>query len=441
MLAVTAVFIGALILSVVKGFSVLYALVFGFCCLFALALKRGFGFTEVLKMAGAGGRKSLIILEFFCFIGLLTAVWRACGTVTFLVYYGSQLMMPDFFILFCFLLTCAVSFLLGSSLATAGTMGVVLAVMANSAGVDISVVAGAVLAGAFFGDRCSPMSSSAMLISVLTGTKIHDNVREFVKAGALPLVLTVAIYALLSPAHPLASAGGNDLIAGLAKHFNLAWYAVLPALLILALAAFRVDMRLAMAVSVLVGAVLGFVLQGVTLPQLLRYMVLGYSLPAGGELAKLIDGGGLVSMVQVAAIVFISSTYSGISAGTGMLGGIEDKLMRLGEKIGAYPVTLLTAVLACAFACNQTLAVILTHQLQEKSYAAQGRPPGALALDLADTAIVISPLMPWNIACAVPLAMLGAGASAVPYAYFLWLTPLAALFMPRNRCKPALTKG
>lgn len=443
LLMVTAVFTGALILSVIEGISVLYALVFGLCCFFALALKRGFGFVEVSKMAGAGGKKCLVILEFFCFIGLLTAVWRACGTVAFLVYYGNQLIMPNFFILFCFLFSCVVSFLLGSSFATAGTVGVVLAVLANSAGVDISVVAGAVLAGAFFGDRCSPMSSSAMLISALTGTKIHDNVRNFLKACAVPLILSVALYAILSPAHPLASARENDLIAGLAGNFNLAWYAVLPAVLILVLAAFRADMRLAMAFSVLVGAVLGFVLQGVTPPQLLRYMALGYTLPAGGKLGELIGGGGLVSMVQVAAIVLIASTYSGISAGTGMLAGIEGKLVRLAEKIGAYPVTLLTAVLTCAFACNQTLAVILTQQLQQKTYAGQGRPPGALALDLADTAIVISPLMPWNIACAVPLAMLGAGASAVPYAFFLWLTPLVALFMPHNRRRPVFitTRG
>ncbi len=441
LLVVTVAVIGALILSVAKGFSVLYALLFGFCCFFALALKRGFGAREIIKMAGAGGKKCLVIMEFFCFIGLLTAVWRACGTIPFLVYYGNQLMAPNFFILFCFLFTCLVSFLLGSSFATAGTVGVALAVLAKGGGVDISVAAGAVLAGAYFGDRCSPMSSSALLISTLTGTGIHDNVRRLLRASTAPFILSVALYTLLSPAYPLASTGDNGLLSGLAENFNLAWYAALPALLILAMAAFRMDMRLAMAASVLVGIVLSYALQGVTFPQQLRYMVLGYSLPAGGALATLIDGGGLASMLKVAAIVFIASTYSGISAGTGMLGGIEGKLSKLGEKIGPYPVTLLTAALTCAFACNQTLAVILTQQLQEKSYAAQGRSPSALALDLADTAIVIAPLMPWNIACAVPLAMLAAGPAAVPYAFFLWLTPLVALFMPRNRRLPPRKAG
>ena len=127
-------------------------------------------------------------------------------------------------------------------------------------------------------------------------------------------------------------------------------------------------------------------------------------------------------------LLLISSAYSGIFEGTGLLREIEQFFERLNQKIGVYPTTILTSVVSSAFGCNQTLAVILTHQFEHKIYEKQQLNNYRLALDLENTVILISVMIPWNIAGAFPAATLSADAGFIIYAFYLLLVPLTNLF-------------
>lgn len=421
------VFFSALLLTLYNGVSILYPLLLGLLAFTGLCLRRGYHLRTLLGMMWEGMRKSLIVIRIFVLIGAITAVWRMSGTVAFIVYYSIQFMNASYFILLAFWLPCLISFLTGTSFGTVGTIGVILIILAQSGNVDGNLTAGAILAGCYFGDRCSPMSSSANLVAILTNTRLYTNLSNLFKTAWLPFALASACYAALSPYHPLFFYN-SSISAEIARHFHLHPATILPAAIVLAGALFRVDVKRSMGLSILSGMALAFFLQEQSLPRILRYTLTGFELGAPGQLSSIISGGGLLSMCNVACVVLLSSAYAGLFAGTGILREVETACEALSERIGIYPGTLLTSIAFAAFSCNQTLAVMLTCQFNEKIYAKHHLSPYRLAADLGNTVIVVAALVPWNIAVAVPLATLSADSGAIPYAFYLFLLPIVNYF-------------
>ncbi|HWR10131.1 MAG TPA: Na+/H+ antiporter NhaC family protein [Sporomusa sp.] len=400
-----------------------------------ISLRRGYTLNTLLKMMLNGSKKSLIVIKIFVLIGVITAVWRACGTISFIVYYGIAFMSAKYFILSAFLLCCLVSFLLGTSFGTVGTIGVVLIVLAKSGNVDINTAAGAIIAGAYFGDRCSPMSSSANLIAVLTNTKLYINIKNMVKTSVMPFVLSLIGYIYLSLGNPLAFYD-NQITQAISNSFNISIIVLFPAVIILVLAAFRIDVKLSMSISILSGILIALFIQHVPFLQLLQYIATGYSMDKNSFFADIIQGGGLYSMLTVSLIVLISSAYSGIFEGTGLLSEIEHFFEKISEKISVYPALILSSIATAAFSCNQTLAVMLTHQFASKIYEKNRLSNYRLAVDMENTVILISAMIPWNIAGAVPAAALSADTGFIIYAFYLFLVPLTNLFIRKTPLAP-----
>jgi NhaC family Na+:H+ antiporter len=306
-------------------------------------------------------------------------------------------------------------------------MGIVLMVLAKSGKVDINITAGAIIAGAYFGDRCSPMSSSANLVAVLTNTTLYINISNMMKTSMIPFFLSIIGYIYLSYRNPL-SFYDNQIGTQILSSFDISFIVLFPAAIILVLAAFRLDVKLSMTISILSGILLALFVQHIPFLHLLQYIATGYSMDRDNPLAGIMEGGGLYSMLNVALIVLLSSAYSGIFEGTGLLRDIELFFAWLSEKITVYPALILSSIATTAFSCNQTLAVMLTHQFQYKIYEKNQLTKYRLAVDLENTVIVISALIPWNIAGAVPAAALSADASFILYAFYLFLVPLTNLF-------------
>lgn len=436
LILVFALFFSSLLASLALGFSLIYPLAFGLVVFVTLALVRGYPLPDLLAMLWQGSRQSLIVIQIFVMIGIITAVWRACGTISFIVYHGVGLINGQYFVLSAFLLSCGTSFLLGTSFGTAGTMGVILAVMARSGQVDIQVTAGAIIAGAYFGDRCSPLSSSAVLVAMLTRTRLYLNLANMLKSSLPAFLLSCAAYMALSLTHPL-SMEGNPVVASMPKFFNLNPVVFTPAVVILGLAALKIDVKKSMGASILTGVAVALTVQQVAWFDLLTYVLGGYQLKSSATLAQVINGGGLYSMLSVSLIVLLSSAYSGLFAGTGMLQDVEMLYVRLSRKVGLYAGTVLTSLITAAFSCNQTLAVMLTHQLTNRVYENAGTDRYRLALDLENTVILLSAVIPWNIAGAVPAAALSADAGFIPYAFYLYFVPLTYFFTRKMKLKAA----
>lgn len=426
---VTASLLGVfalLMLSVYKGIDIFYPLFTGLAVFVLIAYRRGYKLKDLAGMILKGARKSLIIISILLLIGAITAVWRASGTVAYVVYHGIELINPNFFILYAFILCSLVSFLLGTSFGTVGTIGTILMVMVKGGGININILAGAVIAGAYFGDRCSPMSSSANLVAVITGTELYINIKNMLKTTVIPFAVCIIIYGVMSLKNPL-QLGGAGINEEMAKAFNLHWVTVLPALTVLVLAAFKVEVKLSMLVSIACGAIVAVLAQKESITAVFKYAIMGYSRPEQGFLRDIIAGGGIASMLKVTLVILVSFALSGIFEGTSLLKDAEGLVYRLGGKAGIFAVMILTSIIAASFGCSQTLAIMLTYQLVRNMYASAGIDKYQLAVDIENTVIVISALIPWNIAGAVPAAALAADGSYTVYSYYLYLLPLINL--------------
>ncbi len=418
------IFIFSLVFSISKQISIIIPLLIGMLSFSAVSYYRGYKLKSIVEMLLKGMEKSLYILTIFILIGLITALWRACGTVSFFVYYGIKIMNPDYFILFAFLLTCFIAFALGTCFGTVGTVGVVLIILAKSGGVNIYIAAGAIISGAFFGDRSSPLSSGANLVAMITETNLYDNVKKMFITGALPFLATVIVYLILSKNNPL-QVTNTLLMDKFPVYFNLHISTVLPALIIFLLAAFKCNVRTAMFFSIITSIFVCRYYQNLNFNEILNYMVFGYNI-TDPELSEVLSGGGLISMINASFIILIASSYSGIFEGTGMLKDIQGFLIKISKKIGVYSTTIFTSLFTSAFCCNQTLAVLLTYDLMNEIYKENNLTKSHLAIDIENTTILIAALFPWSIAIAVPLATMNVGAKSILYAVYLYLVPLMA---------------
>lgn len=399
----------------------LYALFAGLILFCAYAAQKGNSLKKIGSMLWSGVVTAKNILIVFILIGMMTALWRACGTIPYIICHAARLLRPEIILLVSFLLNCGISVLTGTSFGTSATIGVICMSMGISAGANPLLLGGAILSGAFFGDRCSPFSTSALLVSELTRTSIFDNIRAMVRTAWFPFLLSCVLYGVLgSRLH--SQTAQTDLTAVFSREVILHPSALLPAIVIFALALMRIPVKYAMLASILTSLGVGFTIQHFSLTELPGLLLTGYHASAP-KAASYLDGGGIFSMVKVAAIVCISSSYAGIFQGTGLLNGLKSALEKLGARITPFGAILVAAVGTSMIACNQTLAIMLTRQL------GSSLEPDArhMALDLENSAVLVAPLIPWSIAGAVPLATIGAPTASLFGAFFLYLVPVCYL--------------
>ncbi len=412
-----ALFCAALLACIALNISILFALAFGLALFLLDGRRKGFTLRELASMSFEGIYTIRKMLLTFVLIGILTAFWRAAGTISVIVCSASALIRPSVFLLMTFLLNCAVSVLTGTAFGTGATMGVICATMAQTMGIDLWLVGGAVLSGAYFGDRCSPVSTSALLVSELTGTSIYDNIRRMLRSALVPFLLSCAIYTAvgLTTAHTGEMMNLRTLFD---REFVFHPAAFIPAAVILLLSLLHVNVRLTMTASIVAAVPVCIFIQGNELPALLKTALLGFT-AADAEVGAMVNGGGIISMLKVIGIVCLSSSYTGIFRKTGLLDKIKTGIELLAAKTTSYTAMLVTSILGCMVACNQTLTIMLTSQL----CAGLKNDSSDYALNLEDTAVVTAPLIPWSIACSVTLTAVGAPSNAILLACFLYLLP------------------
>lgn len=420
---VLALFCTLLLLCVWFDISILYALVAGLGLFLWYGRKKGFAWTSLLEMAITGVKTVKNILISFVLIGMLTALWRCAGTISAIVCYASLIIQPSVFLVMVFLLNCLVSVLTGTAFGTAATMGVICTTMASAMGMDPALVGGAVLSGVFFGDRCSPVSTSALLVAEITKTNIFQNIKGMIRSAWIPFLCASVIYGALGMLNRV-SGTIPDLQELFRRELSLEWITLLPAVVIMLLSLLQVNVKLAMTASIVTALPICVIVQHTALDQLPQILLTGYH-ASDPEVAAMLNGGGILSMVKVGAIVCLSSSYSGIFQKTGLLDHAKEMVDQISERTTNYTAMVLTSIVAGMIACNQTLAIMLTHQLCGQREEDEKRT----ANNLEDSAVVLAPLVPWSIAGAVPLASVGAPTSSLFFACFLYVLPLWRLLL------------
>ena len=412
----------SLIVCLLLKYSVIYALIVGYIIFITYGFMKGHNLIVLIKKSFEGVLTVKNILLVFILIGMITALWRASGTIAFIVYMGSKLISPSILILLTFLLCSILSVLIGTSLGTAATMGVICASIGKTMGVNPYYVGGAVLSGIYFGDRCSPMSTSALLIAELTKTNLYTNIKLMIKTSIIPFIVTCLFYLFL---------GFNSTVSNISvnvteifkQNYNLNIIVIIPAILIIIFSILKINVKKTMMVSIVISFIIAMFIQKENIVSLMKYCIFGYH-NSNEKLNLMMKGGGILSMLNVGLIVGISSSYSGIFKETKMLLSLKEYLKDFSKKTSNYFVIFLSSIISGAIACNQSLGIILTNELCEEIVDKQKR-----AIILENTVILLTGLIPWNTAMVVPLKTLDVGVMSGIFAFYLYFLPLWNLFI------------
>lgn len=418
-------FVALLVSGIVFGAPLAATLACGLILLAGHAVfLRGLAPVRVARACGRGLKAASLIIVLFVLIGALTAVWRASGTIAQIVTVASYAASPATIAALTFVACLVTTVFVGSSFAVSSTVGVTCVMAGTVMGNDIALLGGAMLSGCFLGERMSPVSGSIALTAQISWVSKESLLTKTFPLSVAVSVLCVALYAGMGFSAFGFVSMDPSAFAWLQEGFNFGWFCFLPAVAMAVCAAARLDARIVLLASLLTAGVVAVLFQGMGVDQLIVSACFGFQ-PDNEVLRQAFSGGGVVSMVNAMLVVSISSCYAGILGETKMLSFAERGLAVLARKTTPHFSCFLASAVASAIGCNQTLAIMLAHQL------CQGIDCGKeeLARSIADTALVIAPAVPWSIAGMVPLAAVGADAASIPLSFALFLVPAGGLVL------------
>lgn len=385
-------------------------------------LVRRIGPAKVARACAKGVKTAGFVIGLFVLIGALTGVWRASGTIAQIVVLASFAASPATIAALTFVACMITTVLVGSSFATSSTVGVTCVMAGTIMGNDIAFLGGAMLSGCFLGERLSPVAGSVVLTSQLSGISKESLLAKTFPLSAAAFVACIALYAGAGFLEFGFAGMDPSAFAWLQDGFRLGWFCLVPAAVMAVCAIARLDARIVLAASLLSAGVVAVAFQGVSVQELIACACFGFQ-PQDAVLAQVFSGGGVVSMVNAMLVVAISSCYAGIIGETKMLSFAETGLRSLARKATPSLSCLLASVATSSIGCNQTLAIMLSHELCKEISCSKDE----LAKCISDTALVMAPAIPWSIAGMVPLVAVGAGATSIPFAFLLFLIPAGGL--------------
>ncbi|WP_019107957.1 Na+/H+ antiporter NhaC family protein [Peptoniphilus senegalensis] len=318
-ICVLLLFILFLFLAIIFNVSIVFALFANLILLSIYAYIKKFSLKKIWNMICFGIKSAKTILIVFSLIGMITGIWRLSGTLAYIIYHGISFISPKFFYPGVFIFNASISLLTGTSFGTSSTAGVISMSISNAMGFSPLVTGGAVLSGAFFGDRSSPMSTSALLVATLTGTDLYNNIKNMFKTCVIPLVLTVITFQIFN--FGINANIDRHSIEALRIIFNFKPILIIPTITIIVLSVFRVNLKINLIISIAISIFFAAIFQDKSALEILNAIIFGMHLDS--EAGKLINGGGFISMLKMLLVVGISSGYFGFFKNTDLLRGVK----------------------------------------------------------------------------------------------------------------------
>lgn len=427
------------------------ALIFAALTTALIVLKNGHTWDEIAE-AGRKGISSVVSAIFILFaIGALIGAWNLAGTIPTLVYYGIQVMNPDWFYPAAFLICAGIAMGIGSSWTTAGTIGVGLVGLGVMVGVSVEITAGAVISGAYVGEKMSPLSETAILAAQLTDTPLHTHLRAQTWSSVPALVLALVGFILFGALDGTSGAPEaliESELSALSGLFVITPWTLLPVVLLITLSALKVPASLAIIASALAGVALAPFLQTEAvlrfinepdLPPIIAHVKGGWQVMATGFSARsgleqvdsLLSRGGMASMLPTIWLIMGALAFGSLLDEFGLLLKLVNPLLARARTTGS----LIATVVGSAFGLNlvagdQYVAVVLPARIFGAEFRKRGLASSNLSRAVADGGSVTSPLIPWNSCGAYMAAVLGVPVfTYVPYCLFNIASPLITLLI------------
>jgi NhaC family Na+:H+ antiporter len=351
-----------------------------------------------------------------------------------MIYWGLNILSPGIFLVATTVICSIVSISTGSSWTTAGTIGIALLGIGSALGIPKEVIAGAIISGAYFGDKMSPLSDTTNLAPAMAGSNLFDHIRHMLYSTVPAMLISLVIYAFLGmkyAGHSIDTSQISQIQNALASSYNtLSPLLLLVPVIVIVLVILKVPAIPGLIIGTILGGLVAIFFQGASLQNVLEVAQVGYTSHSGMLFVdELLTRGGLNSMLDTVSLMLCALTLGGILEKTGMLEALARFILRFAKgTFGLVAATIFTCIGTNIAVADQYLAIVIPGSMYKEAFKKQGLDPKNLSRTLEDSATITSPLIPWNTCGAYMSATLAVNSFAfLPFAFFNILCPIVSL--------------
>ncbi|WP_299522286.1 Na+/H+ antiporter NhaC [uncultured Lutibacter sp.] len=400
-------------------------------------------FNEVLE-----NMKSVFVPIMILFlVGALAGTWLVSGVIPAMVYYGLQVLNPSIFLPASVIIAAIISIATGSSWTTSATVGIALVGIGTALGIPQGMIAGAVISGAYFGDKMSPLSDTTNLAPAMAGTDLFTHIRYMAFTTVPTIIITLIVFSIISLNIDIT---GNADISGLLNSikntFQITPYLFLVPLVVIALILFKTKPLIALGIGVLLAAIFAFIFQPDILSNLssskgksiIKAVFVDTEIVTDNEkLNELFSAGGMKGMLWTIYLISCAMVFGGIMDAIGALAKITKALLKMATSIfGLFFSAAMSCIGLNVIASDQYLAIVIPGKMFKKAFEDKELAPENLSRTLEDSGTVTSVLIPWNTCGAYQSGVLGVGvAEYAVFAIFNWLSPIMTLIFAAFQIK------
>ncbi|GGP09511.1 Na+/H+ antiporter NhaC [Oceanobacillus neutriphilus] len=385
---------------------------------------------------GAGSAMGAVFLFFV--IGILISSWMISGTIPVLMMTGLSIITTTWFYAIVFTVTAIIGISLGSSLTTTATVGVALIGMAGAMDASVAITAGAIVSGAFFGDKMSPLSDTTNLASTVVGVDLFEHIKHISLTTIPAFIISFIIFAILSPGKSYASNNIEQYQDALQAAGLIHWSSWIPLIVLIICTIFKLSAFLSLSISSVIASIIAVTVNKFPFSDIPKIWFGGYTGDSDFDpVNELISKGGMDSMFFTIALVLLALSFGGLLFVTGILPTILETLQsRLRKTRSIIASTAATAIGVNVFIGEQYLSILLTGETFQRIYERAGLTKKALSRTLEDAGTVINPLVPWSV-CGVFIAdVLGVPVlTYLPFAFFCLLSPVITILFGARTAK------
>jgi NhaC family Na+:H+ antiporter len=411
-------------------------------------------FQQMLEEVSENIKSTIGALLIIMFVGSLAGTWMISGIIPTIIYYGLQILSPEIFLPACVIICAIISIATGSSWATSATIGIALVGIGNVLGIDSGMTAGAVISGAYFGDKMSPLSDTTNLAPAMAGGELFSHIKYMTYTTIPTIIVTLIIFIIISFSLDVnGTADTSAMLSAIDSSFNTTgWVFIVPIIVI-----FMIIKKTPPLVALFVGTLLGGVFAIIFQPEIVKQIAGATELnfltaykgvmtaitvetsieTSSKELNDLFSSGGMSGMLGTVWLIICAMVFGGVMDAIGALSRISKTILNLFDSIfGLFLSTVISCVGLNALASDQYLAIVIPGRMYKKAFEDKGLAPENLSRTLEDAGTVTSVLVPWNTCGAYQSSVLGVDTmSYAGYAFFNYLSPITTLIFAGFRIK------
>ncbi|OUV69935.1 MAG: Na+/H+ antiporter NhaC [Flavobacteriales bacterium TMED123] len=422
------------------------ALIYAGVCAAIVGLIYGTDWSVIQKSILKNVKDSSLILLLILLIGSLSGTWLISGIIPAMMYYGLKLLSPDVFLVACCIICAIVSLATGSSWSTIATVGIALLGIGQALGFSTGMIGGAVISGAYFGDKMSPMSDTTNVAAAVAETDLFTHIRYMMLTTVPSFLITLVLFLFIGFSVDMQEMQNvNTLLEVLDNNFNInIWLFLVPAILI-----FLIVKKVAALPSLVIASLLGALFAVIFQPDIITalsaeshfsfkgsYMAIIQAMATDVEIQtdnmlinEILTTGGMYGMLNTVWLIICAMVFSGAMQGAGLLKRITEPIIRHAQSTGSMIATTAgTCVFFNVATSDQYLAIVVPGRMFANTYKEKGLSPANLSRTLEDAGTVTSVLIPWNTCGATQSAVLGVATFAyLPYCFFNIISPFMTI--------------